>query len=212
MNNPIEFNGAEMLPIAAECILENSSVGMVVVREVVEPEFLSDLTMTTSKMKMLYDSMPDLKVVDDIVSNWWNKNGPGNYTISPHFQLSWQSGIKPDKSSPAHIDAHTRFERTVNLVGGLTISLSGGLQQDSYAEFWAKAPKRQVINSSKELDGELWARQLRRSKYTHVFPEKALIKRGDAVLIKQIPRPAVHKVRSYNFRSARLLDYPITRK
>jgi len=117
-----------------------------------------------------------------------------------------------DSNFPAHIDGHSRFEHSVNLVGGLTLSLSGGLQEDSYAEFWAKAPKRSYLNAVNELDGELWSRQLRRSKYTRSFQEKIEVKRGDVVVIKQIPRPAVHKVKSHNLRSARLLDYPITKR
>lgn len=214
MNRSAEFAGSEYLVKAADQALNDPNTHLAVVRNVVDPDFINQLFRAPKdeQRSLLYQALPELTELDGLVSSWWGMKGYTDNNIAKEIQLGsgWGSGL----GEKPHIDGQELAYGGDAYLGALSISLACGMPSETYSIWSAtKLDRRLFTTKTGEFDLVEYAHQISLARTAIFFATRAKAKvlqgPGDAVIIPQLPGPAVHNLRARNGQLGRMLDYPI---
>jgi hypothetical protein len=208
MRRRLYFDGPENLIPAVDMALNHPEVGVVVVRDLVTPDFIKkvDPGLTSEEhTRVLYDDVPGLIEVDKYVEDWWGKYGYADYKLDADGHLT--HAMVRDKPREKHVDGDSE----VPIFGPLALSV--GLRGSSRI-FGQKRPHR-TMNPDRTYNPvtfKRWDEVVSASEAK--LPRSYVVQYDrDGVIIPTHPHSSAHAVRFITpKRTASIYDYRIDKK
>jgi hypothetical protein len=208
MRRQVCFDGSENLMPAVEMALNHPDVGVVVVRDLITPDFIkkvsADLT-NEEHAKILYDDIPELTEVDRYVEDWWEKYGYADYKLDTDGHLTHAMIQKEPKKK--HVDG----DYVAPIFGPLALSV--GLT--GVSRTFGQKRRHRTMHADRTFNPETFKRYNDAITASETrLPRSYVIQYDrDGVIIPTHPHSSAHAVKFITpKRTASIYDYRIDKK